>query len=96
MYAELGMNKHPIMRGNSQKYWIKNQYDNNLSWANQLRILSLQFDSIKATIGQGLINLFTPIIKTINIVIGKLAVVAKAFQAFTELITGKKASSGIS
>ena len=35
-------------------------------WANQVRILSLQFDSLKATIGQGLINLFTPIIKAVN------------------------------
>lgn len=61
-------------------------------WANQIRILSLQFDSLKASIGQGLINLFTPIIKTINIVIGKLITMANAFKAFTELITGKKAT----
>lgn len=66
------------------------------SWANQVRILSLQFDSLKATIGQGFINLFTPALKGINAVIGKLAVLANAFKAFTELITGKKASSGVS
>ena len=36
------------------------------SWANQVRILTLQFDSLKATIGQGLINLFTPVIRVIN------------------------------
>ena len=66
------------------------------SWANQVRILSLQFDSLKASIGQGLINLFTPIIKGINAVVGKLVILANAFKAFTELITGKKASSGMS
>lgn len=60
------------------------------SWANQVRILKLQIDSLKATIGQGLINLFTPIIKVVNTVIGKLATLANAFKAFTELITGKK------
>lgn len=60
------------------------------SWANQVRILSLQFDSLKASIGQGLINLFTPIIKGINAVVGKLVILANAFKAFTELITGKK------
>lgn len=32
------------------------------SWANQVRVLKLQIDSLKASIGQGLINLFTPII----------------------------------
>lgn len=60
------------------------------SWANQVRILKLQIDSLKATIGQGLINLFTPIIKVVNSLIGKLATLANAFKAFTELITGKK------
>ena len=60
------------------------------SWANQVRILKLQIDSLKATIGQGLINLFTPIIKVVNTLIGKLATLANAFKAFTELITGKK------
>lgn len=68
-------------------------------WANQVRILNLQFESLKATIGQGLINLFTPIIKVINILIGKLATAANAFKSFTEMITGKKSqasSSGVS
>lgn len=61
-------------------------------WANQVKILSLQFDSLKATIGQGLINLFTPIIKAVNTLIGKLSTLANAFKSFTELITGNKSS----
>ena len=36
------------------------------SWANQVRLLKLQVESIMATIGQGLINLLTPVIKVIN------------------------------
>lgn len=64
------------------------------SWANQTRILRLQLDSIKATIGQGLINVFTPVIKVINILLSKLATVAEAFKSFTELITGNKAQAG--
>lgn len=63
------------------------------SWANQVRILSLQFDSLKANIGQGLINVFTPIIKAVNTLLGKLVTLAGAFKAFTELITGKKSDS---
>lgn len=66
------------------------------SWANQVRILALQFDSLKATIGQGLINLFTPVIRVINTVIGKLITLANAFKSFTELITGQKSSSSAS
>lgn len=62
------------------------------SWANQCRILSLQMQSLMATIGQGLINLFTPIIRVINTVIGKLATLANAFKSFAELITGNKSS----
>lgn len=65
-------------------------------WANQVRILSLQFDSLKATIGQGLINVLTPVIKVINTIIGKLMSLANAFKSFTELISGKKGSSGAS
>lgn len=66
------------------------------SWANQIRVLKLQFDSLKATIGQGLINLFTPVIKVINTLLGKLTTLANAFKSFTELITGNKASAGTS
>lgn len=60
------------------------------SWANQVRVLQLQFDSLKATIGQGLINVLTPVIKVINTIIGKLMSLANAFKAFTELLSGKK------
>lgn len=62
------------------------------SWANQVRILKLQFDSFKASIGQGLINVFTPIIKVVNLLIGKLVTLANAFKSFTELLTGNKSS----
>ena len=61
-------------------------------WANQVRVLQLQFDSLKATIGQGLINVLTPVIKVINTIIGKLMSLANAFKAFTEMITGKGSS----
>lgn len=65
-------------------------------WANQIRILQLQFDSLKATIGQGLINVLSPVVKVINTIIGKLMSLANAFKAFTELITGKKSGGGAS
>lgn len=63
-------------------------------WANQVRVLQLQFDSLKATIGQGLINVLTPVIKVINTIIGKLMSLANAFKSFTDAITGKGSGGG--
>lgn len=64
------------------------------SWANQTRILSLQFDSLKATLGQGFINLFTPIIRMINALLSKLQVLAQQFKAFTEMLMGNRGDAG--
>lgn len=64
------------------------------SWANQVKILRLQFDSIRADLGQGFIAIFTPVLQVINRILQGLAKLASAFKAFTQLITGKKASSG--
>lgn len=63
------------------------------SWANQVRIMQLRLQSLKATIGQGLINLFTPIIKSINAFLAKLEVATEAFRRFTETVTGRKSGS---
>lgn len=63
-------------------------------WANQMRILQLNIESLKANIGQGLINIFTPILKVINQIISKLAQLSSYFVAFSEMISGKQTSSG--
>ena len=60
------------------------------SWANQVRILSLQFDSFKASIGQGLINVLTPAIQWFNLFMEKAVAAGNAFKRFTEVLTGKK------
>lgn len=60
------------------------------SWANQTRILNLQFESLKANIGQGLINVFAPVLKLINTLLAKLSTLASAFKSFTEMLTGNK------
>lgn len=64
------------------------------SWANQTRVLSLRFNELKATLGQGFINIFTPIIKGINMVLSKLQVLANAFKSFTEMIFGNAGGDG--
>lgn len=60
------------------------------SWANQTRILSLQFDSLKTTLGQGFINLFTPILQVINSLLAKLSLLANKFREFTTLLMGDR------
>lgn len=64
------------------------------SWANQTRILALQFDSLKASIGQGLINLFSPVIVQVNALLKKIMGLSSAFVKLTELLTGKKSTDG--
>ena len=59
------------------------------SWANQIRVMQLRFESFKATMGQGLINIFLPVIKVLNVVISKLQVFAAYFSAITEALFGK-------
>lgn len=64
------------------------------SWANQTRLLTLQFQSLKAELGQGLIAVLTPAIKALNVFIGKLVSAARTFKSFVSAVFGRKASSG--
>ena len=60
------------------------------SWANQVRILQLRFESLKATLGQGFINILTPLIQKVNVLMGYLQNMADAFLAFTSAIFGSQ------
>lgn len=50
-------------------------------WANQVRVLSLQFDTLKASIGQGLITLFTPVLRVINMIISGINSIISAIRS---------------
>lgn len=65
------------------------------SWANKVRVLSLNFQSLKATLGQGFINLLSPLISLLNKLVVKLNQAAQYFVAFTSLISGKKISTSL-
>lgn len=64
------------------------------SWANQTRVLTLRWESFKASIGKGLIALFTPIIKGINWVLSNLQVLADSFASLMEMLTGYSGDTG--
>lgn len=62
-------------------------------WANQTRILSEQFNKLKASIGQGLINALLPVIRVLNQLMAKLQVLGEMFSNFTAKIFGKAETS---
>lgn len=66
-------------------------------WANSTRTLALQFDTLKAELGQGLINVFSPIVQWLNIIVERLSTAATKFKEFTAAIMGVSAdaSSGM-
>lgn len=67
------------------------------SWANQTRVLSLQWESFKATIGQGLINVLTPVVQWLNAIMEAAQGAAQAFANFTATIMGAEPDmSGLS
>ena len=64
------------------------------SWANQVRVLQLRLEALRATIGQGLINALLPVIQVINVILAKLQRLAEAFRNFTKYIFGNAGGSG--
>ena len=63
------------------------------SWANQTKLLNLQWEQLKATLGQGLINVLIPVLKLLNSLISKLQEAANAFKSFTDGLFGKTSES---
>lgn len=57
-------------------------------WANQTRILSNLWLEFKTNIGQGLINILTPLLNLFNQLFQKIVLVSKAFKQFTISVFG--------
>lgn len=57
-------------------------------WANQVRLLSLQFDSLKAAIGSGLIAVLSPVVRMLNILIGRILTAISALRSFFSMLGG--------
>ena len=90
---ELGV----VMTQNAlDQYALARGYGKTTSKMTEQEKVALRLQSLKATIGQGLINLFTPIIKSINTFLAKLETATEAFKKFTETVTGKKSGASSS
>lgn len=67
---------------------------NSQTWANQTKILSQQFQTLKGAIGQGFINVLLPVVKMLNTLIKYIQIAAEYFKAFTAMIFGKASVGG--
>ena len=63
------------------------------SWANKVRVLTLNFESLKAALGSSFIAILSPIVGFLNMIIVKLTQAAKYLAAFINLLTGKGISA---
>lgn len=57
-------------------------------WANQTRVLELRFDALKATLGQSLINILTPVVQMFNELLGTIQGCADELLEFTNIMSG--------
>lgn len=64
--------------------------NNYLTWANQVRLLTVNFQSLAATIGQGLIAAILPALQALNALMAMLQKAALAFRNFIYTLTGYK------
>lgn len=62
-------------------------------WANQVRILTERFNSLRASIGQGLIAVLTPVVQVLNQLLAKILTVTDAFNNLIAKVTGSGKST---
>lgn len=81
------------MRETSRDTDKKPCVNNYLTWANQVRLLQLNIQSLAGTIGQGLIAAVLPAVKALNTLFAVLQKVANAVRDFFYVLTGYKPES---
>ena len=64
-----------------------------MTWANQLRLLTLNIQQLASTIGQGLIAAVLPALQALNVLMSVLQRAAEAFRDFMYVLTGYKPQS---
>lgn len=60
------------------------------SWANQVKVLSEQWNTFKSVLGSSFIQVLTPVVRALNLIMEKLIVAGQYFQRFIYMITGVK------
>ncbi len=60
------------------------------SWANQVKVLSEQWNTFKSVLGSSFIQVLTPVVRALNLIMEKLILAGQYFQRFIYMITGVK------
>lgn len=60
------------------------------NWANQVKVLSEQWNTFKSVLGSSFIQVLTPVIRALNFIMEKLILAGQYFQRFIYMITGVK------
>lgn len=63
------------------------------SWANQTRILQLRWQTLLSTVGKALINIFTPVLQVLNIVLERLQAIAQWFENVVTAVFGNSSAN---
>jgi hypothetical protein len=63
------------------------------SWANQVRILKLNFQNLEATLGKAFIAVLTPVLSMVNELVSDLTYAASVFTDFIYKLTGTSAAA---
>ena len=74
---------------NATQYAENDFQRTSMSLANQLRLLTLNFQMLSTTIGQGLVSAIAPVISWLNLLIKRLIQAANAFRTFMWTLFGK-------
>lgn len=98
-YKEMGQAEQVMLR---YKYLMQQTADvqgdwarTSDSWSNQVKLLQLQWDSFKSSLGQGFIQALTPVLQGLNELMGYLQGVADGFNQITAAIFGvQEAAAG--
>lgn len=82
---------------NASQYAMGDFARTSQTYANQIRLLQLNFQSLSSTIGQGLISAIAPAISWLNALIRRLITAANVFRSFMFTLFGKAlgASKGV-
>lgn len=75
--------------GDQQGDFARNAHN----WAHSLKTLGERWNTLKATIGRGFINVLQPIVTWLNAILKRVQVVAETFRAFTVALFGDTQAS---
>jgi hypothetical protein len=93
-YANMSQAQQTIIRYNYLLSVTKNAQGDfartSNSWANQVRLLQLNFEELEATLGKAFIAVLTPVLSMVNELITDLTYAASVFTDFIYTLTGTK------